>query len=343
MSRRHSGLMIGVAALVCAGLSIGYFRPSLPPTAVHREHAAAAITAPTAAPFTAEPVLAAVHVRDPERALHEGSLRGTVADGGVSTGFGGHLKPDMALRRLFDYYLTLLGETDLRGIRQLLHEDLLHRQLGEPLIEEAMHTFDRYVRYQQAAAELANQPGLPLAGQFARVDALRQQMLGDTLTEAFYGAEQASQQQLLRRLAIDSGHSLSGTEKVQQLQALEATLPVAEREARAQASIGDLVQQQTALLDDTHANPATRYAERAQTWGDAAAERLAQLDQQRAQWQARLNAYAQQSQRIRANDALDAQQQQAALLQLLHDSFHGPARLQVQAMEYNTLPGTTAP
>ena len=280
-------------------------------------------------------------LRDPERALREGSLRGTLADGGVSTGFGGRLKPDLALRRLFDYYLTLLGETDLRGIRQLLHEDLLHRHLDEPLAEEVMQTFDRYVRYQQAAAELANQPGLPLDAQFARVDALRRQMLGDTLAEAFYGAGQASQQQLLQRLAIDAGHKLSATEKARQLQALDAALPAAEREARAQASIGDLVQQQTAVLDETHADPATRYAERAQTWGDAAAQRLAQLDQRRALWQARLDAYAQQRRRIRANDALDARQRQVALLQLLHDSFHGPERIQVQAMQYGTLPGTT--
>lgn len=338
--RRHPGLIPG-AALVCAGLLIGYLRPSLPPTAIRSQPAAATITAPAATAFTAEPVSAAVHVRDPERALREGSLRGTVADGGVSTGFGGHLKPDMALRRLFDYYLTLLGETDLRGIRQLLHEDLLHRHLDEPLVEEVMQTFDRYVRYQQAAAELANQPGLPLAAQFARVDALRRQMLGDTLAEAFYGAGQVSQQQLLQRLAIDTKHNLSGTEKARQLQTLDAALPAAEREAHAQASVGELVQQQTAVLDETHADPATRYAERAQPWGDAAAARLAQLDQRRAQWQARLDAYAQRSRRIRANDALDAQQRQVALQQLLHDSFHGPERIQVQAMQYGTLPGTT--
>ncbi|MDE2156372.1 MAG: hypothetical protein KGJ32_10830 [Xanthomonadaceae bacterium] len=340
--RRRFGLIPGLAALLCAGLLLGHLRSSSPPTALHRQHAAATIAAPAAAPFAAEPATAAVHVRDPERALREGSLRGTVADGGVSTGFGGRLKPDRALRRLFDYYLTLLGETDLRGIRQLLHEDLLHRHLDALLVGEVMQTFDRYARYQQAAAELADQPGLPLAGQFARVDALRRQMLGETLAEAFYGDEQASRQQLLQRLAIESERNLPDAEKARQLQALDAALPAAEREARARTRIGDLVQQQTALLDDTHADPATRYAERAQTWGGAAAGRLAQLDQQRALWQARLDAYAQQSQRISANDALDAQQRQAALLQLLRDSFHGPERIQVQAMmEYNSLPGTS--
>ena len=342
MSRRRAGLMPGLAALVFAALSIGYFRHSLPPGAVRSGHAVATIAAPAAAAFTVEPLPAVMHLRDPERALREGSLRGTAADGGVSTGFGGHLKPDLALRRLFDYYLTLLGETDLRGIRQLLHENLLHRHLDEPLVEEVMQTFNRYVRCQQATAELATQPGLPLAAQLARVDAMRRQMLGDTLNEAFYGAEQASQQQLLRRLAIESSQNLSGVEKEQQLQALEATLPAAERDVLAQVSVGELVRQQTALLDNNHADPAARYAERAHTWGDAAAQRLAQLDQQRAQWQARLDAYSQQSQRIRANDTLDAQQRQAALLQLLHDSFHGPERIQVQAMEYGGLPGATA-
>lgn len=339
--RRHVGLISGLAALVGAGLLLGYLRHALPPATGQRPHAAA--VAPAATAVAAEAAPAAMPARDPERVLRDGSLRGTAADGGVDTGFGGHLQPDMALRRLFDYYLTLRGETDLHGIRRLLHEDLLRRRLDEPLIGEVMRAFDRYVRYQQAAAGLANPPGLSLAGQFARIDALRRQMLGDTLAAAFFGAEQARQQQLLQRLAIDSRHDLSAAEKVRQLQALDAALPAAEREARAQASVGDLVQQQTALFDDTHADPATRYAERARIWGDAAAARLAQLDQQRAQWQARLDAYAQQSQRIDADDALDPQQRQAALLQLLHDSFHGPERIQVQAMQNTTLSATTAP
>ena len=340
MSVHRALWLCGLAVLVFVALSTGRFRSSLPLTTIGHGHAAATIAAPTAAAFAPWPLPAVVQPRDPERALREGSLRGTAADGGVSTGFGGHLAPDLALRRLFDYYLTLLGETDLRGVRQLLHEHLLRRHLDEPLVEEVMRAFDRYARYQQAATELASQPGLPLAAQFARMDALREQILGHTLNEAFYGAEQVAQQRLLQRLAITSAQGLSDARKQQRLQALETTLPAAERSAREQASVGDLAQQQTALLDARHADAATRYAERAQIWGDAAAKRLAQLDQQRAEWQIKLDAYAQQSQRIWANDALDAQQRQAALQQLLHDSFHGPERIQVQAMSYGGLPGT---
>lgn len=277
--------------------------------------------------------------RDPHFVLKNGSLRGTQPDGGVSVGFAGHLKPDMALRHLFDYYLVLLGETDLPGIRTLLHDDLLHRRLDPPLIDEVMASFDRYTRYQQAAVALANQPGLSLDQQLAQATALRRQMLGDETAEAFYGDEQRQQQQSLQRLAVQSDHSLSPAEKAQRLGALDAALPAVEQEAKAQTLLGNTVQAQTDAFDANQTDADTRYAQRAQMFGDAAADRLQQLDQSRAQWQARLDAYAQQSQSIHADSSLDSTQQQAALQQLLTSSFHGGEQLQVQAMQTSGLLG----
>jgi hypothetical protein len=185
-----------------------------------------------ASPRESAPPLFAAQRRDPHDVLANGSLRGTEPDGGVSVGFGGHLKPDMALRRLFDYYLVLLGETDLSSIRSLMHDDLLRRRLAPPLIDEVMAGFDRYTRYQQAAVALANQPGLSMDQQLAQLTALRRQMLGDETAQAFYGDEQRRQQQSLQRLAIQSDASLSPAEKAQRLQALDAALPAAEQEAQ---------------------------------------------------------------------------------------------------------------
>lgn len=272
------------------------------------------------------------HPADPQQALQRGSLRDTVADGAVTVGFAGHLQPDLALRRLFDYYLTLIGETDLPGVRGLLQRDLLHRRLAALVVAEVMQTFDNYVRCEQAAADLAKRSDLSLSAQLAELQTLRQQMLGDSVAQAFYGAEQAQQALLLQRLAVGSNHDLSPAEKTHRLQALEAAIPAAEREARTQASVGQLVQQQTALLDEAHANSATRHAERAQIWGDSVADRLAQLDQQRAQWQSRLDVYTTQREQIQQNDALDSTTRQTALKHLLQTSFHGAEQLQVQAM-----------
>ena len=283
--------------------------------------------------------LFAVQRLDPHVALANGSLRGTQPDGGVSVGFGGHLKPDMALRRLFDYYLVLLGETDLPGIRSLLHDDLLRRRLDPPLIDEVMASFDRYTRYQQAAVALANQPSLPMDQQLIQVTALRRRILDDETAEAFYGDEQRRQQQSLQRLAIQSDPSLSPAEKARRLQAMNAAMPKAEQDAQAQISLGNTVQAQTAAFDTAQTDADTRYAERAQLFGDAAADRLQQLDQTRAQWQARLDAYTQQSQAIQADSALTSAQQQAALQQLLTSSFHDGEQLQVKAMHSSGLLG----
>lgn len=331
--------ILGVAALAGAGLLM---RNSSATISTAAKTVATVPSLPSDSPPRESLAPASLNLlRDPRFVLKNGSLRGTEPDGGVSIGFGGHLKPDMALRHLFDYYLVLLGETDLPGIRTLLHDDLLQRQLAAPLIDEVMASFDRYTRYQQAAVNLANQPGLSLNEQLMQIIALRRQMLGDDVAEAFFGDEQRQQQLALQRLAIQTDHSLSAAEKAQRLQAVDATLPAVEQEALAQTSLGNTVQTQTDAFDAAQTDPDTRYAERAQAYGDAAAERLQQLDQIRAQWQARLDAYAQQSQVIQSDASMDGTQQQAAQQQLLSSSFHGTEQLQVQAMQSNGLLKTT--
>jgi lipase chaperone LimK len=341
--RRRTGWIIALLSVACIGLIIRHGHPAKP---------SASFT--SAARHSAATSMADVHdrsgdvaarearVENPQRALQEGSMRGTVADGDITLGFAGRLKPDLALRRLFDYYLALIGETDLPGVRKLLHQDLLQRQLAQSVVEDVMHTFDRYVGYLQAATTLAEQPGLTLQNQLPQLDALRQQMLGKDLALEFYGAEQAQQEQLLRRLAVEADHSLSPAERARRLQALDAATPAPEQEARVQATVGDLVRQQTTLFDEAHADSATRHAERAQVWGDAVANRLGQLDRQRAQWQSRLDAYAAQSERIQNNAALSAASRQTALQQLLQTSFHGTEQLQVEAMAHSGLLGVAA-
>jgi lipase chaperone LimK len=341
--RQRTGWIFALLSMACIGLIVWHGHPAKPTASFTSaaRHTAAISRADgreTSRDVSAREAL----IENPQRALQEGSMRGTVADGDITLGFAGQLTPDLALRRLFDYYLALVGETDLPGVRKLLRQDLLHRQLAESVVEDVMRAFDRYVGYLQAATTLADQPGLTLQNQLPKLQALRQQMLGKDLALGFYGAEQAQQQQLLRRLAVEADHSLSPAESERRLEALDAAMPAAEREARAQATVGDLVQQQTALFEEAHADSATRHAERAQVWGDAVADRLGQLDQQRAQWQSRLETYAAQRVRIQENGALSAESRQTALQQLLGTSFHGTEQLQVEAMARRGLLGVAA-
>lgn len=340
---RHTGWIVTVLTLACVGLIIrhGHSGRTTPRHFGGSPSAAAFIGAPGTSRSPGSQT-APNEPRTARHALQQGSLRDTVIDGDVSIGFAGHLKPDLGLRRLFDYYLTLNGETDLPGIRELLQQDLLHRRLAASVAKEVMQTFDNYVHYQQAAVRVANQPGITLSDQFAQLQALRQQILGAVVAKAFYRGEDAQQQKLLQRLTLESNRELSPAQKTLRLQTLDAAMPVAEREARAEAGVGQLVQQQTALLDDAHADPATRHAERADVWGDTVADRLAVLDQQRAQWRTRLDTYARQRDRIQRSDALDSTARQRALEDLLQTSFHGTEQLQVQAMARNGVLGSVA-
>lgn len=332
MSHRRLGTILGLTMLLAGLMWHGEHGQRAVPIRSGKPSPSTARNASVATGAVAD-VRPAPPRPDPQQMLREGSLRGTTPDGGVSTGFGGRLTPDVALRRLFDYYLAMLGETDLDSIRQLLHDDLQQRHLDQPVMAEVMQVFDRYVRYQQAAVALARQPGFTLAARIGQVDTLRRQMLGDALTDALYADEEIEQRQLLQRVAIQSDRRLSDTEKSRRLLTLDASLPVAEQNLRAQAVAGDTVQQQTDQLDSEQADPATRHAERASLWGDQAADRLAQLDLQRARWQTRLDAYAQQAQAIRADPTLGITQRNAQLQVLLQRDFHGPEQTHVRAME----------
>lgn len=269
---------------------------------------------------------------DPHAALREGSLRGSSPDGDIHLGFGGHLQPDLALRRLFDYYLAMMGELKPDGIRQLLHEDLQRRVASPPLITEVMQVFERYVNYQQALGTLTQQAGLSLSDQLVQKDALRERLLGKDLATAFFADDRLREKQLLQRLVIIADPSLSADEKTRRLHALEASQPEAQH-TRQQAMAAVDIQTQTAQFDASGADETTRYTQRAAIWGDDAAARLQALDARRAQWQARLNDYASESQRIRTDSSLDATQRQAALEQLLQQKFHGSEQLQARSME----------
>lgn len=285
------------------------------------ETTAAADAAPTTTAVTvplrdadAPPPAGAPMRVDAHRVLRDGSLRGTAVDGGVTVGFAGRVEPDVAMRRLFDYYLSLLGETDLDGIRQLLREDLQQRPLDAGQQAAVMALFGRYVAYQQARTALAAPAAGDLASRLAEDRALRQRLLGPALAQAFYPQADADDARLLRALAHAD------------------TPDPATADERAVATVAATIQAQTEQLSAASITPAERHAERAASWGNAAAERLDALDRQRAQWQQRLDAFAAEVSALQRDASLDDAQRRVAMQRLLDQRFHGPERLQAQAM-----------
>ena len=186
------------------------------------------------------------------------SLRGAHLDGSWGVRDENGLVPDVALRRRFDQLLTLQGELSLTQLRDLLL-GLAQRDLG-PDADAVMSLWDRYVALVQqplSAAVDLSQPAQWLL-LLQEQQALRHQALGPEWAAAFFAEEEQALREQAQRLL--QGQALDPADEPARLMA-----PAPE----------DVSSEQWQAL-------------RQSQWGEAAAQRLAQLDAQEHQWQSRL-------------------------------------------------------
>jgi lipase chaperone LimK len=268
------------------------------------------------------------------------SLEGTDVDGGAEADAAGHLKPDFALRRLFDYFLSTVGEEPLPRVRDRL-QAWLRSKLPPPAAREAMNLLDRYLAYQQARGELGQGAAGSGAAEAApellqqRFDALRvlrQQHFSPAEAAAFFGDEEAEDRYTLQRLAVLRDATLSPADKAQRLKQLAASLPPA---LQAAMTVEDKVRDLNAVTQAWREKGGTAQElreARVQLVGAEAADRLEALDQRRAQWGQRLEAYRARRAALQADASLSAQQREQALAQLRGESFTQQEFLRLDAL-----------
>lgn len=266
---------------------------------------------------------------EPAFSLEKSSLRGTEVDGAVALDANGRVALDLGMRRLFDYYLSLMGEQDLVQIRSLLKDYLLGKY-SPANTDVALKFFDRYTDYLNALTDL-NIGGLSKPEErLEKVTALRKKMLGEEMAFAFFAEEEMLAALTLKRMAIANDKKLSDEEKARQLAALDASRHYS---ARAEADMAALVTEQTRQLDALKLTDQQRTAEREALWGKEAAGRLAQLDQQRAQWDARIDRYLLERSRIDANRGLSQAARAQAIAALRAQQFNAAEQRRIASLE----------
>lgn len=267
---------------------------------------AAAIAAP-ALPHSDAPAA----VSQLQQALQRSSLRGSAVDGTLRLRADGQLHLDSDLVRFFEYHLALLGEFELQDLRALLAEHAA-MQLGAEGVPGVLAAFDRYLGLRQALSELSSELSLQQILQ-AR-SAIERQWFGDD-AEAMFGEARAYDAQTVQRLDADAPSARPGAEG--------HSMP--EREARS----GLLAEEQTRQFESLGMTPARRQAERSALWGADAAARLDALDAERAAWEARLQTYALERERLVSSGTAT----QAQLQALRRRSFDARERLRVEGLE----------
>ncbi len=237
------------------------------------------------------------------------SLKGAELDGEVSWYADGAVRLDLALRRRFDHLLSALGEVSLAQVRARLETELTPSAPAEH-VRAVMAVFDRYVAYLEAVGRL--EASADPKQRLEQLHALRVEKLGAELARAFFDDEERADTWAVERAALVR----SGEATPESLAKLDEQLTPEARELLKDT------QELRDAIDTEGLDADARRKQREDKFGPEAAARLGELDDERAKWNARVEAFRAQK------ETLDARE----LEQVLERDFTEPERRRVRAL-----------
>ncbi|QTH07508.1 lipase secretion chaperone [Vibrio fluvialis] len=231
-------------------------------------------------------------------------------------------------RDLLDYFVSGLGEGDLKEIEH--HVANYEQSANGFLVDGAL--FDQFVLYKQALAGL--EPSVAISSlDYPSLAELNQQILA--LQLQFFTPQQQQnlfgEENQLRHLAMEklriAGQASDAADAKSQWQSV-----VAEQEDYIQRSEqnADLVNRLYSADGD---DEQSRYLARVEMVGEAGAQRLGELDNQRAQFQQALTSYLAQRAQLLADNSLSETQKAQQITALRESSFDAKQWRRVEALE----------
>ena len=262
------------------------------------------------------------------------SLQGTDVDGEIIIDENKQLVVTEGLRRLFDYFLSALGEEEEATIYARV-ESYIRSHTPEPAASQAVTIFDQYVAYLKAIPAIENRYGnLQLQAtksgeldlnvvtqQQQDVAKLRQQHFDKETIKAFFGAEDEYDDYSLAMVKINQDKQLSDAQREAARQDYISRMPDNATKANItqQANLDELISR-TEQMQAKGATAEELYSMRRELVGAPAAARLAQVDQQDANFDQRFKQYQTQKQRLLSENA-DKVQAQTQINQIEQQLF----------------------
>ena len=267
------------------------------------------------------------------------SLQGTDVDGEIIIDENKQLVITEGLRRLFDYFLSALGEEEEAVIYARV-ESYIRSHTPEPAASQAVTIFDQYVAYLKAIPTIENRYGnlqlqatktgdLDLnmvAQQKQDVAKLRQQHFDKETIKAFFGAEDEYDDYSLAMVKINQDKQLSDAQKEAARQDYISRMPdnAIKTNIAQQANLNELITR-TEQMQAKGATAEELYNMRRELVGAPAAARLAQVDQQDADFDQRFKQYQTQKQQLLSQNA-DKVQAQTQINQIEQQLFNETER-----------------
>lgn len=293
----------------------------------------ATATALPSVPELALPAATAEQLAAVRHALQAGSLRDTEVDGEIALEADGRVRLDLQLRRWFDYHLSVIGEASPQAIRAYLAEELARTR--PPHVQaQVLAALDRYLQYLAAIDQMAAQLGPADADRRdAWLRQLRRQVLGEALSQGFFGEEEAYADFRQRRAELAQRSELSEGEREQLLQQAVDDLPTPLREALQQQQRSSAELELAMQISSSELDPQARFAARAQAFGEEAAARLELADREQSHWQAQLASDRQMRSQLAERAGLDDAQRQQQLQQWRALHLDEGSRQRIEALE----------
>lgn len=267
------------------------------------------------------------------------SLAGTEVDGEILIDAQHNLVVTGRLRDLFDYFLNTLGEETLPTIIDRIRAYVAHR-VPEPAQGQTLKLLDQYIAYRQAVENLGMKTSPNQAFDVdvierlkSREIALRQQYFSAQEIDAFFGMQDAIDQNALATLRVQQNPNLSAAQKAAQIAQIQAQLP---EEVKEQLKPTMQIEQLNQLTDEwkQRGGSAEELRQiRTNLVGAEAAQRLESLDQEDSVWQQRIDQYLAARQQVLNNQSLSEAQQQNQIKSLQNAQFNDTERLRLKAYE----------
>lgn len=280
---------------------------------------------------------ASAFVRSMQGTVPDGDLR--LLPGGQALGQAGGTLPYGELKRLFDYYLSAMGEQSLEAIVQHIQR-ALEQRLAPAQADAAKHLLGRYLDYKRALVDVEQNPtqsgnGLAAIRQrLAAVQALRARLFSAAEEQAMFGLDDAYDRDALARLEISQNPALNAAQKREQLAVLDAAMPAALRAEYEAPRVVIQVEQRAQEMRAQGASDADIFQMRAKALDAEAATRLAAVDRDEQAWKNRITQYlAERSTLLQAQADASESERAAALAALQQAQFNPDERRRLAAYE----------
>lgn len=288
-------------------------------------------------PRAAQAGAAAAFVHSMQDTVPDGDLR--ALPGGQQAQLSNRL-PYGELKRLFDYYLSAVGEQSIDAIRLEISSEL-QRRLPPNQLPGAGRLLALYLQFKLALVEQDKNPELAGAGvqtvrrRLLAMQDLRSQFFSAEETQGMFGFEDDYDMDAVARLEISQNPALTAAQKKEQLATLDATQSALLREEREAPRRVLRVEQMAQDLRAQGASDDDVYRLRSRELNPEAAARLAEVDHEEIAWKSRIATYlSERSKLLKApGDASDSQHQDAALTQLRNSLFTADEQRRLPAYE----------